>query len=431
MGGIADYTGSLVCEMTLDRAVAVALQERDDRDLQIFSFNLFDEHVPFTFRISLDALASTSTQSLWRDFNAPGRKWAAYVAGCLYMLHHRKLLDLNNPNIIGLDLALYSTIPMGAGISSSAALEVATMLNLLAHFNLDVDPLEIARLCQEVENYIVGAPCGIMDQMTSLLGEKDKIFCLLLPQLPIPTGIRFVGIDSGVRHSLSAPSQYNLTRTAAFMGHKIILQEMNRIATLTQTTLTRDPMYGFLAKLDPDDYKNLFRPHLPPQIVGQEFLDRFGPTIDRVAPVRPTETYHVLGATDHHVLEARRVRRFRDFLLTAGVESDLAKRQSLLHKSGHLMYASHHSYTHDALLGHPHCDLLVQLIRDNEKSGLYGARITAAGQGGTMAILADTSDSSTEALHQIMQTYKAQTGLTPTLFTDSSPGAIHTGTALL
>jgi galactokinase len=94
------------------------------------------------------------------------------------------------------------------------------------------------------------------------------------------------------------------------------------------------------------------------------------------------------------------------------------------------MYASHHSYTHDALLGHPHCDLLVQLIRDNEKSGLYGARITAAGQGGTIAILADTSEASTAALHQIMQTYKSHTGLTPTLFTDSSPGAIHTGTIL-
>src|SRR4051794_39793357 len=60
MGGVADYTGSMVCEMPLDRAAAVALAPRDDRQLQVFSFNLFDEHKPFTLRIPLDALASHS-----------------------------------------------------------------------------------------------------------------------------------------------------------------------------------------------------------------------------------------------------------------------------------------------------------------------------------------------------------------------------------
>src|SRR5438874_2112385 len=68
MGGIADYTGSLVCEATLDRAAAVALQERDDRQLQIFSFNLYDEHKPFTFRMPLDALAAHPAETLRREF---------------------------------------------------------------------------------------------------------------------------------------------------------------------------------------------------------------------------------------------------------------------------------------------------------------------------------------------------------------------------
>src|SRR5262245_14275873 len=69
MGGIADYTGSLVCEATLDRAAAVVLQERQhDRELQIFSFNLLDDHVPFTFRIAIDALAKASIDSLRREF---------------------------------------------------------------------------------------------------------------------------------------------------------------------------------------------------------------------------------------------------------------------------------------------------------------------------------------------------------------------------
>ena len=76
MGGIADYTGSLVCEATLDRAAAVVLQERSDREVQVFSFNLFDEHRPFTFRISLDSLAHSSIADLRRDLQEPGRRWA-------------------------------------------------------------------------------------------------------------------------------------------------------------------------------------------------------------------------------------------------------------------------------------------------------------------------------------------------------------------
>ena len=427
MGGIADYTGSLVLQLTLDRAVAIALQQRDDRELQIFSFNLYDEHLPFTFRISLDALARATIESLRRDFSQPGRKWAAYIAGCLYILHHHKLLDLNQPKIQGLNLAIHSTIPMGAGLASSAALEVATMLNLLAHFQIDLEPLRIAKLCQQVENDLAGAPCGIMDQITSLLGEKDQLLRLLCqpaqlqPPLKIPDGLCFVGIDSGVRHSLASPSLYELTRTAAFMGHKIILEEMQKIGDRGNHPLTSDPMRGYLANLDPDDYKSLFRPHLPEKISGQHFLDQFGATLDPATTIDPSQTYHVQSATDHHILESRRVKQFCEFVEQGDQKS--------LHKSGHLMYASHHSYTHDAHLGHPHCDLLVQLVRHNENKGLYGARITAAGQGGTIAILADTSPSSDDALQKILQRYEKETALKPTLITGSSPGALQTGSS--
>src|SRR4051812_38673470 len=134
MGGIADYTGSLVCEATLDRAAAVALQQRTDREVQVFSFNLLDDHQPFALRISLDALANNSAEVLRREFAQPGRRWSAYLAGCLYILHESGLVDLRNPIHRGLNLALYSTVPIGAGVSSSAAIEVATMMNLADHF---------------------------------------------------------------------------------------------------------------------------------------------------------------------------------------------------------------------------------------------------------------------------------------------------------
>src|SRR5688572_11690021 len=142
MGGIADYTGSLVCELPLDRSAAVALQPRDDRQVQVFSFNLLDEHKPFTLRVPLDALVQGDAATLRREFDEPGRKWAAYLVGCLFVLHQRKLVDLADPRHAGLNLAVLSTVPLGAGVSSSAAVEVATMMNLADHFGIDAATLD-------------------------------------------------------------------------------------------------------------------------------------------------------------------------------------------------------------------------------------------------------------------------------------------------
>ena len=157
MGGIADYTGSLVCEMPLDRAAAVLLQPRDDCQVQIFSFNLFDEHLPFTFRISFDALLDQPIASLRRDFGEPGRKWAGYIAGCLAILNEQHEV---RDRLRGLNIAVLSTVTLGAGISSSATIEVATMINLVDQLELRgaIDPMRLAALCQQVENRIVGAP---------------------------------------------------------------------------------------------------------------------------------------------------------------------------------------------------------------------------------------------------------------------------------
>ncbi len=238
MGGIADYTGSMVCEFPLDRETVVISQERADRELQIFSFNCLDAYQPFAFRISFEALASHSAESLRAQCAADGLSWAAYMAGCAFILHDRGLVDLRDPRVPGLNLAVYSTVPPGAGISSSAALEVATMLNLRARWcaatprsaELD-DPVRLASLCQQVENRVVGAPCGIMDQITSLMGRSGELLRMvcqpheLLAPLAIPPGMRIVGIDSAIRHHVGADS-YVRTRCAAFMAHRIILQTM-------------------------------------------------------------------------------------------------------------------------------------------------------------------------------------------------------------
>ena len=353
MGGIADYTGSLVCEATLDRAAAVAVQRRDDRDVQVIGLNLLDEHKPFTLVVPLDALAGP-IETLRQNFAEPGRTWAGYLAGCLAILHDEKRINLADPTQLGFNIALYSTVPLGAGVSSSAAIEVATMTALLAEFDLHLEPMQIAAMCQRVENQIVGAPCGIMDQAASCAGQACSLMRLkcqpheLQKPLFFPAGVHAVGINSNVRHSVGG-GMYGRTRCAAFMGHKIILEKMRQMGGAGGKTLIADPMNGYLANLPLDDYKKYFRSYLPETIRGGQFLLQYGPTIDKATTIEPDTEYHVQSATDHHVFEAHRVGEFVRYLEEANAihgthTSDAQKRdlKLLLDKAGHLMYAQPH-----------------------------------------------------------------------------------------
>lgn len=456
MGGIADYTGSLTCQLAIDRAAAIAIQPRDDRELQLFSFNLADDGVPSLFRISFDVLASQRVEILSHEFEEPANKWAAYLAGCLVALHEQQWIDLNHPRVTGLNVALLSTIPMGAGLGSSAAIEVAMMIALRDHFNLThpasgrllrvmntgggpsgvFGPMELAQLCQRVENRIVGAPCGIMDQAASCMAETGKLMRMICQPheleaaLSVPAGMRFVGIDSNVKHSV-AGSAYRHTRCAAFMGHKMILDKMRQMGKAAGRRLVADPMRGYLANLDPDDYKRLFRATLPESMSGRDFIDQFDQTIDSATVAEPEVNYSIQHALDHHVLEARRVRKFAEFIQQACATEERHRKGSALDRAGHLMYASHQSYSMDAMLGAPETDLLVNLARQRERAGIYGARITGGGCGGTVAILCDQSPIADAAIAQILCEYQNQTKLTPTLVNGSSPGAWHVGTAIV
>jgi L-arabinokinase len=437
MGGIADYTGSTVAEATLDRAAALALQERDDRDVRVLSLNLRDDGRPSDFNISLDAMAELSIDELRAELKQPGRRWSGYIVGCLAILHERRLIDLRSSAHKGMTLALLSTVPLGAGVSSSAAIEVATMVNLVQHLRIQIDPMLLAEMCQSAENRVVGAPCGIMDQVTSCAGETGALLRMicqpheLLPPLHLPAGVRVIGINSNVKHSVGG-GMYGRTRCAAFMGHRIILEKMREIGLAEGATLVSDPMRGYLANLDPEDYKRFFRPFLPQEMKGSEFISQYGSTIDTATAVEPELNYHVLQATDHHVLEARRVRNFIRYLkAAAALPADSARRKLELDKAGHLMYASHLSYTRDALLGAPECDLLVDLVRRRESAGLYGAKITGGGSGGTVAVLADRSPGADAAVEQIMSEYKKQTGRQPEAFLGDSHGAWAVGTVVV
>ncbi|MEM7808124.1 MAG: galactokinase family protein [Planctomycetota bacterium] len=433
MGGIADYMGSLVLEMPLQVAAAVALQERDDRQVQVFSFNLLDDHRPFQFQVPLDALAKPLDE-LRRDLDAPGRQWAGYAVGPLAVLHDEGLIDVATLDR-GFNLAILSTVPEGGGVSSSAALEVAAMNAFVGHLDVQQlvdDPVGLAALCQKAENQVVGAPCGVMDQIASHMGQAGTLLKILCQPhdvqgtLPLPDGVVAVGLNTAVKHAVGGGA-YGKTRTAAFMGHRLILDEMRKLGEAGGKTMTGDPTNGYLANLDPDDYKQLFRPRLPETLVGAAFLDQSDSHNDPATTIDPAETYHVQSAVDHHVLDAQRVRRFADFF----ERLDHHGRDKALRSAGHLMYASHKSYTDNADLGATEADFVIDQVKQHEPAGLFGARITGGGSGGTVAVLLEDAPSAWSSIEAIQQAYEARHDQPLTLLRDSSPGAAATGSQVV
>uniref|UniRef100_A0A7N2N3K4 GHMP kinase N-terminal domain-containing protein n=1 Tax=Quercus lobata TaxID=97700 RepID=A0A7N2N3K4_QUELO len=107
-----------------------------------------------------------------------------------------------------ISMLVYSAVPEGKAVSSSASVEFASMAAIAAARGLNICPRDLALLCQKVENHIVGAPCGVMDQMTSACGEANKLLAMvcqpaeMVGLVEIPSHIRFWGIDSGIRHRI-------------------------------------------------------------------------------------------------------------------------------------------------------------------------------------------------------------------------------------
>ncbi|HEY2805776.1 MAG TPA: hypothetical protein VGI92_07960 [Gemmatimonadales bacterium] len=412
IGGIADYSGSLVLELPLDRAVTATLQAQHEPRLDVV-----------TVRAGRQDTLSLTLEQIGAGALPEGQPWAAYVAGVVrWCLERADAQTLGRADVPthggaaarprGLRILIESTVPEGKGVASSAALEVATMMVTAAHLGIELGNEELAAACQWVENHYVGAPCGIMDQMTSMCGEEGTLLKLLCQpatiegHVAVPAGFRFYGIDSGIRHAVSG-ADYGLVRTAAFMGLRII----------SETAPDAVPG-GYLANLAPERFVRLEQV-LPDRMSGAEFLHRHHEIADPVTRVARDRLYPVLQATRHPVLENARVHHF------AALLAELPGNPACATALGGLMYESHRSYG-DCGLGSEGTDRLVEMVREaGEAQGLYGAKITGGGSGGTVAILG--TDRAGAAVREIASRYAHETGRSAEVFSASGPGAARTG----
>ena len=425
MGGIADYSGALVLQLPLARCTTVTLRRQAAPSLDIASFR--DGHWD-TFSITIDAifageLRETDTLAAWFATRELDR-WAAYVVGAMQDVMHRS--GVVKRDLPGFRLLIESDVPEGKGVSSSAALEVATMMAGAAACGVELSPIEIAVACQAVENHVVRAPCGIMDQMTSACGEANHLLRLrcqpatIEGQVAIPRGHRFYGIDSGVRHAVSG-ADYGTVRTAAFMGHRLIAEAKGfRSGRHGDHAFVNDDVWhGYLANITPREYETMFRHLLPERMSGEEFLARFDGITDRVTKVVPGHNYPVRNATAHPIYEQARIERFAELL------HDLGDDPAVATELGALMYASHESYGACGL-GSDATDRLVSIAAEaGPRAGLFGAKITGGGSGGTVAILG--KESSESVVRDIAARYSAETGRVAEVFAESGPGAARLG----
>jgi galactokinase len=272
----------------------------------------------------------------------PGRGWGLYVTAVVRALRDASVA------LEGVDGVVHSEIPPGAGLSSSAALEVAVALALRAQ---PMGRVRVAEICRRAEQAYVGVAVGIMDQLTSAAGRAGHALLIdcrdnSIEPVPVPDGVAIVVIDSGVRRSLGS-SAYNERRAqcrsaAAALG----------VASLRDAT---------------------------PAILGGAGLD--GVLLRRARHV-VTENQRVLSAAE-------------------------ALRRGDVPALGPLLYASHESLGRDYEVSTPELDALVAAAR--AATGVFGARLTGAGFGGCTVNLVDRERAAAAAA-DIVERYRAETG---------------------
>jgi galactokinase len=309
IGEHTDYSGGFVLPLAIPQRTRIELAPRIGTLVRAWSAEIADGAVE-EYRLGDEA---------------PRKDWLDYAQGITQVLRQEGY------GLRGFDLRIESDVPLGSGLSSSAALEVSLLRALREAFGLDLDDVGIALAGQKAENDFVGAPVGVMDQMASSLADESTALyldtrSLEYERIPMPQDAELVVINSGISHSHSV-GEYRTRR-----------QECERAAELLGVRQLRD--------LSTQDLWRL--PSLP------EPLDR--------------RARHVLT-------ENARVR-----------SAVAALRERDLPRLGKLLYASHESLRNDFEVSIPEIDHLVELA--SEEPDVYGARITGGGFGGSIVAVA-------------------------------------------
>ena len=354
IGEHTDYNQGIVLPMAIEREVLLAAAPNGSRQIRLRSTAIAG---PATVELSQPVERTTHGH------------WSNYPRGVIAGFIER------NVALIGLDLLVDSTVPLGGGLSSSAALEVATATLLEAVAQQRLEPLEKVRLCQEAEQRFAGVPCGIMDPFVVTLARRDHL-TLLDCRSHLAQEIEFSDPEvavliagTNVKHSL-AHSEYPLRRRQCeSAAQKLQLPSLRALAA------------GDLASAA-------------------------------------------------HQLDAQSLKRVRHVVTeidrTQQAAAAIAARR--WSEAGRLMYLSHDSLRYDFEVSAPELDAIVEIARaTGEEGGVFGARMTGGGFGGCAVLLVRTA-AVTSITGRICAQYSQQFAVTPTLFVSrpaAGAGMVH------
>ncbi|XHR30251.1 MAG: galactokinase [Chthoniobacteraceae bacterium] len=337
LGNHTDYNDGVVLSAAIDRGITLIGDRTGTSRVQVG-----DPAVGLHYETDAENLAPTKDQD-----------WSNYLVGVL------DVFKKNGLPVSGFSADISSTLPQGAGLSSSAALEVATAMLLIKIYGLDVKLIDVAKMCRRAENEFVGMNCGLLDQASSAFGKAGHAIFLdcrseTVENIPFPKGVELLITRCGVPHRLIG-GEYNERREQCF----------DAAARL-----------GVKALRD----------------VTSACLEEAKATLPTLSYQRAA---HVVG-------ENERVLKGIEFLREGNVAG-----------FGELMFASHESSIHNFENSTPEIDQLVEIAKT--LPGVLGSRITGGGFGGATVTLL-RKENAEEVKEAIEAKYKEQTGNTATAY---------------
>ena len=364
IGEHTDYNDGYVFPVAIDKYIHIAVRERSDRRLVLHALDVNE-----STELNLDSLRPVPS-------NAP--TWSYYLIGVA------SLLQESGNEIRGMDAVITGDVPIGAGLSSSAALSVSAALAFLSSskpessLNNEVSEAqkkELAALCQRVEHEFVGVNCGIMDQTISLLGRADHglfLDCRSLEyeHVPLNLGAHCIAIcNTKVKRELAA-SEYNKRRAECERGVDILSQSIPGISSLRDIMLT--------------DYEKY----------------------EGKLPALTQKRCRYVIEENTRVLDAVSTLKTRNRQTTENVDDSLIA-------FGGLMNASHKGLRDDYEVSCGELDLLTDIARSID--GVIGTRMTGAGFGGCTVTIIHRDALETFHTRVITEYYK-QTGIEPEIY---------------
>ncbi len=415
MGGIAEYTGGLTLSIPTEDVVLVAAFPRDDQSLRIVTLggagsdgNGHKDELEWPLARFYGEDGAVARSGAVRELCGEiGCSVKLAVLSIVYGLLDGSLVSHMGG---GFTIVVESGIRGDVDSRQIASVQAATLDVLLQALKQEMAISQRAVICRRAQNMIVGCPVGISTHAAPLFGQPG---CLLpvtcrpfevSEPLALPESVTFVGIDCGARHA-TANDKYIHARTTTLMGREIIRR-------LIANNNGGANWQGYLASVSISDYVDHFRDKLPTKLKGSLFLERFGELEDEFAAISASSVYKVRSRAEHHIYEDDRVRQFVERLTRANRIGD----EKAVVEAGELMYASHWSYGQRCGLGSIETDLLVNLIRaQGLEKGIYGARISGSGAGGTVVVMLKNTAEAFQAVESAMSAYNEKTNRVATL----------------